>query len=310
MHISLDEINSIISKPETKAVLDEINTKYEINITSSDLLAWGGQGLIFKSKNNENTQNIIIKIPIYSSTKDKTIIEHTMLKEAQVYEFATMNNISCVPTLLSFSADGKYLIHSYVEGENLRDYIKKHDMHNRKEVAQQEWKIATELFHFCHNHTPAYIIRDFKEKNIIITNDNRLFFIDFGSVRQEFSSSLSGTKKNKIGTNSFLHWPLEQLIDTKSGNSKKSDYFSFGVMLYYTLYKEYPYTNKEKDFTLANKIRNHEYMLLLQKLKKSYNNNEIQYIIYKILVCTLNPDFEKRSFFEYKADYFSKINGN
>lgn len=304
MAVSSYEINSIISNSETQTVFDEINTKHGINITSSDLLTWGGQGLIFKSK-NKNTQNIIIKIPIYSSQKNKKIIEHTMLKEAQVYEFTTMNNISCVPTLLSFSADGKYLIHSYVEGENLREYIKNHNMANRKKVAQQEWKIATELFHFFHNHTPSYVIRDFKEKNIIITNDNKLFFIDFGSVRQEFSSSLSETRKNKIGTNSFLHWPLEQLIDTKSGNSKKSDYFSFGVMLYYTLYKVYPYTNSEQNFILANKIRKKEYSILLQKLKKSHNNNEIEYIIYKILVCTLNPNFKERSFFEYNDDYFN-----
>ena len=302
MAVSSYEINSIISNSETQTVFDEINTKHGINITSSDLLTWGGQGLIFKSK-NKNTQNIIIKIPIYSSQKNKKIIEHTMLKEAQVYEFTTMNNISCVPTLLSFSADGKYLIH--VEGENLREYIKNHNMANRKKVAQQEWKIATELFHFFHNHTPSYVIRDFKEKNIIITNDNKLFFIDFGSVRQEFSSSLSETRKNKIGTNSFLHWPLEQLIDTKSGNSKKSDYFSFGVMLYYTLYKVYPYTNSEQNFILANKIRKKEYSILLQKLKKSHNNNEIEYIIYKILVCTLNPNFKERSFFEYNDDYFN-----
>lgn len=310
MAISLNEINSILSSLETQSVINEINTKYGINITSSNLLTWGGQGLIFKSKNNENTQNIIIKIPIYYSTKNKIIIEHTMLKEAQVYEFVTMNNISCVPELLSFSEEGKYLIRLYVEGENLREYIKKHNLNDRKKAVQQEWKIATELFHFFHNHTPAYIIRDFKEKNIIITKNKKLFFIDFGSVRQEFSSSLSEVKKNKIGTNSFLHWPLEQLIDIKFGNSRKSDYFSFGVMLYYTLYKEYPYTNNEENFNLANKIRNNEYCILLQKLKKSYDNNEIEYIIYKILVCTLNPNFEKRSFFEYNDNYFSKAFGN
>lgn len=305
MLFSLDKINIIISKPETKAVFNEIKAKHKINITPYDLLTWGGQGLIFKS--THNNQNVIIKIPIYDSNRDKAIIEDTMLKEAKLYNLATINNITCVPKLLFFSNEGRYLVRSYVEGKNLREYIKKQDINNRKQIAKQEWKIATELFHFCHNHTPAYIIKDFKDKNIIITHDNKLFFIDFGSVSKETLHS-SYIEKNKLGTNSFFHLTLEQLSYTQTGNSKKSDYFSFGVMLYYTLYKEYPYTNNENNFHLAKKIRNTEYHIILNKLKKSYDNNEIEYIIYKLLVHTLNPNIEERNFFEYNDSYFTKVN--
>ena len=44
MLFSLDKINIIISKPETKAVFNEIKAKHKINITPYDLLTWGGQG--------------------------------------------------------------------------------------------------------------------------------------------------------------------------------------------------------------------------------------------------------------------------
>ena len=304
MALSFEEIKKIISNKETQTIFKEIKNKYGIDLSIFNLLTWGGQGLIFKTQDVITKENIVIKIPIYSPNKNKVIVEHTLLKEAQIYEYATNNHTTCVPALIAYSNEGKYLIHSYIEGENLREYIKSHS-NIRTKFVQLEWKMATELFSIFHNHNPSYIIRDFKEKNIIITANNNLFFLDFGSVRQEFSTSTSINKKNRLGTNAFLHWPLEQLIDLEYGNSRKSDYFAFGVMLYYTLFGIYPYTNNEENYECAVEIREKEYYKVIEHLQNYYDNNEIEEILLKILIDTLNPNFERRTFIEYDDSYFN-----
>lgn len=305
MALSFEEIQIIISNEETQMIFQEIKNKYGIELSILNLLTWGGQGLIFKTQDRITNEKIIIKIPIYSSNKNRAIIEHTLLKEIQIYEYTTKNHTSCIPSLVTFSEKGKYLIHSYIEGENLREYIKKHANISNK-LIQLEWRMATELFNIFHNHSPSYILRDFKEKNIIITANDNLFFLDFGSVRQEFSTASLVNKKNRLGTNAFLHWPLEQLVDLKYGNSRKSDYFSFGVMLYFTLFGKYPFTNNEQNYECALKTRKNRYNKLLEQLQNCYDNHVIEEIVFEILVCTLNPDFEKRTFIDYDDSYFSK----
>ena len=126
MALSFEEIKKIISNEETQMAFKEIKNKYGIELSIFNLLTWGGQGLIFKTQDIITKENIIIKIPIYSPNKNKVIVEHTLLKEAQIYEYATKNHTTCVPALIAYSNEGKYLIHSYIEGENLREYIKYH----------------------------------------------------------------------------------------------------------------------------------------------------------------------------------------
>ncbi len=305
MALSFEEIQIIIANEETQTIFQEIKNKYGIELSILNLLTWGGQGLIFKTQDRITNENIIIKIPIYSPNKNRAIIEHTLLKEIQIYEYTTKIHTTCVPSLVTFSEEGKYLIHSYIEGENLREYIKKHSNISNK-LVQLEWRMATELFNLFHNHSPSYILRDFKEKNIIITANDNLFFLDFGSVRQEFSTASSVNKKNRLGTNAFLHWPLEQLVDLKYGNSRKSDYFSFGVMLYFTLFGKYPFTNNEENYECAVEIRKNEYYKVVEQLEKYYYNNKIEEMVFQILISTLNPESERRLFIEYDDKYFGK----
>lgn len=99
-----------------------------------------------------------------------------------------------------------YIIMNYVEGISLKEYL---DTHNGKIEAGQFFSMIEPIIHALSNVQKEGIIhRDISPENIMVTEENRLVLIDFGSAREyEDNKSLSIILKHGYA-------PPEQYIST------------------------------------------------------------------------------------------------
>ncbi len=116
-----------------------------------------------------------------------------------------------------------FIAMEYVEGENLKDLLKKGKKFSLEEISKIINQIADAL-DYAHSH--KVIHRDIKPANIMITKDGKVKITDFGVAKLETTDMTSDGRT--IGTPNYMS--PEQARGEKADH--RSDIFSLGVMLY------------------------------------------------------------------------------
>ena len=147
----------------------------------------------------------------------------------------------------------RYYIMDYIEGVNLKTYLKKRHLLVDEAIALA--KLLLKMSQFLLKYDLVH--GDIKPENIIIIErDGKKIFkiIDFGSITEIYSTS------SKAGTPSYL--APERF--TQSAINEKTEIFAIGVTLYEALTGKYPYGEIEPFQTPTFKH---------PKSPRSYNNN-------------------------------------
>ena len=236
----------------------------------------GIYGKVYKVQNIENgyyyaikeinkTQNILSNIKILKELK----IENNLIKE------------------IIDTKEYLYIIMELCE-YNLENYIKKREdlisINEIKEILIQLNKIIKKM------NEENIIHRDLKLSNILISV-NKINKISFKLC----NFNLSKNTNLKLKNNKNILTIAPEII--KEGNiNNKNDIWSLGVIIYYLLFKEYPYKG-ESEILLYNDI------ISGKELKKS-NNNELNDLLNKMICIDLNKriswnDYFNHSFFKY-----------
>jgi len=121
-------------------------------------------------------------------------------------------------------ADAPYIVMEYVQGRELRDYLKdRQPMPLRNVVAI----ILQVLQALSHAHTHGVVHRDIKPGNIILLTDGQVKVTDFGIARLELSGSLTQVGM-AVGTPGYM--APEQF----SGHEldRRADLYAAGVVLF------------------------------------------------------------------------------
>lgn len=195
-------------------------------------------------------------------------------REAKILKHLKHPNI---PAFLdAFVIDGKrhrnyFLVQEYVQGKSLAQWIAE----GRHFTAEEAHKIALKLFNvlnYLHRFSPPLIHRDIKPQNILLTEDNQVYLIDFGSVRNRLKP---GDGSTVVGT--FGYMPPEQ---TRGRTVPASDIYSVGMTLIHIL-SHIPPSDMEEQ-RLQIKFQEHvnvskAFRRILEKmvepqLKKRYEN--------------------------------------
>ena len=182
--------------------------EYEIIRT----LGEGNQGQVWLVENKNTNQYAAMKIyPILNGA------------ESAKRELGILRRFGGkgVPYLLDYQEDEESirLVMEYIEGNSLRDLMKKQKIWKEKECIDIVCEIANILSTF-HCQSPTLIYGDLKPENIMIGQDRNVYFIDFGSVVEE------GERKRKVfGTKVYLP-PVEEDI------SPYRDTYALGVIMY------------------------------------------------------------------------------
>lgn len=120
-----------------------------------------------------------------------------------------------------------YFSMEYIDGVNLDDYIKQCGHIAENEAVEYIKKIATALKHL---HDSRMLHLDLKPKNVMRSNDGRLYLIDFGLSKQYLDNG-EAESSSTIGLGTAGYAPIEQ-ANFKGGFAPTLDIYALGATFY------------------------------------------------------------------------------
>lgn len=126
------------------------------------------------------------------------------------------------------TADARYVVREYIEGENLAQYAREHRFHEA-EIIQTGLQLSG-ILTCLHGRKNPIVHRDIKPENIIMQNDGSVSLIDFGISREYKNDQKSDTVV--VGTRQYA--APEQYGFQQTDN--RSDIYSLGMVLAWMLY--------------------------------------------------------------------------
>ena len=136
----------------------------------------------------------------------------------------------------NFTSGDPYLVLDFVEGMNLRVYLR--SLQGPVPIAQAvTW--GTELADaLAYLHSKGIVHRDLKPENILVSDDGRLVIIDFGSALQEGARRLTWRNLTEgVGTPDYMS--PEQIQGGRG--DQRSDIYAWGILMYELLSGHVPY---------------------------------------------------------------------
>ena len=233
----------------------------------------GTYGEVYKVKNIETREYYAMKQiekRRFKGNEDKLLNEVKKIKEIKTGNIILINEIID-------NKDFLYIIMDLCE-YNLEDYIKK----RKKPFSIYEIKVVlnqlNNTFKIMRNENIIY--RDLKPRNILISLDKldeciiKLSHYDLSKFINQSNSNLFS-----ITENLFTMAP-EILKNEKEIINEKCDIWSLGILIYYMLFKEYPYNGKG-EYQILEEISSNK------KLKLS-ENEELNDLLFKMLKVKVN----------------------
>jgi len=200
--------------------------------TEVSLLARGGQKIVFSAR-HKNYEVCVIKL--YFSLDDPRAqreidIEKEMHLEAVPQIFDTGHiEYEHMPTL--------YVVEEKIQGTELRKLLNQGLIFSLKQAVDF---LEQGLIFINQIENKGIIHRDIKPENIIVTDDGRVYFIDFGIARILGEVSLTKTEA-LIGPHTPGYAAPEQFNNLKREIDSRTDIFSIGVVTYECLTGKNPF---------------------------------------------------------------------
>jgi TolB-like protein len=190
----------------------------------------GGMGIVYKAEDIKLKRCVALKF-LPPHLADWAELKERFLIEAQAAAALSHPNI-CVIHEIGESDERPYIAMEYVEGETLRDKIKKGPL-NPEEALAITSQVAAGL---ADAHRKGIIHRDIKSANIMVTEKGQAKVMDFGLAKLRGGSSLTRSQTT-LGTVAYMS--PEQ---ARGGAlDQRTDIWSLGVVLYEILAGELPF---------------------------------------------------------------------
>lgn len=124
-----------------------------------------------------------------------------------------------------------YLVQEFIEGNSLASRIAEGTHFTEREALELAEQLC-EILAYLHSFSPPIIHRDMKPGNIIITQDQRVFLIDFGAVREKILADYSTFGGGSTIAGTFGYMPFEQF---QGRALPASDIYALGMTLIHAL---------------------------------------------------------------------------
>ena len=200
--------------------------RYEIRRT----LGEGGMGAVYQAEDRELGRIVALKVIRPELARNPDMLQR-FKQEILLASKVTDRNIIRIYDL--GDADGvKFITMEYVEGEDLRDIVRRGKLAPTKAVAIIE-QVVNGLEAA---HRAGIIHRDLKPGNIMLSSDGRVVVMDFGLARSLGGDGLTQTGA-MLGTMEYMSPEQAQARDLDA----RSDIFTVGLILYELLTGETPF---------------------------------------------------------------------
>ena len=212
--------------------------KYQI----VDEIGRGGMGVVYRAEDLKLKRSVALKF-LPPHLTDSPELRERFLIEAQAAAALSHPNI-CVIHEVGESEERPYIAMEYVEGESLRDKIKKKALKTEDTLAIAS-QVAAGL---AEAHRKGIIHRDIKSANIMVTAKGQAKVMDFGLAKLRGGSSLTKSQTT-LGTVAYMS-PEQARGDELD---QRTDLWSLGVVLYEMLTGELPFRG-DRDLSVIHSI--------------------------------------------------------
>jgi len=206
----------------------------------------GGMGVVYKAEDLKLKRPVALKF-LPPHLMDAAELKERFMIEAQAAAALSHPNI-CVIHEVGESEERPYIAMEYIEGETLRDKVKRGPL-PAEEALDMAIHVAAGL---GDAHLKGIIHRDIKSANIMVTAKGQAKVMDFGLAKLRGGSSLTRSQST-LGTVAYMS--PEQ---ARGGDlDQRTDIWSLGVVLYEMLTGKLPFRG-DHDQTVIHSILHEE----------------------------------------------------
>lgn len=195
-----------------------------LGLTDVTLLKTTGQKHVYTATSPVHGK-IILKVVKPGQNTERIKREIEILKGCREFNTSTIYDDN---TIICEDEEYFYILESFIEGENLRDFISHRGTINYDEVTNF---LQTILYDLTILEQRNLVHRDIKPENIMRTSDGQYFLIDFGIARDLNKESLTDTNST-YGPHTLGYAPMEQIDNEKTNINSQTDIYSTGVIAY------------------------------------------------------------------------------
>ena len=209
-----------------------------------DELGRGGMGVVYKAREESLQRFVAIKM-LGSQLVDNESIALRFMREARAV--ADLNHPNVVQVFrVDRHEDQPYFVMEYVEGESLKQLIRRENKLQPMRALQILKEVGNGL---AAAHDKGVIHRDIKPENIMLTKYGGVKVVDFGIARVEEPGTRLTTTGMGLGTPSYISPEvcLSQEVD------QRSDIFSMGIVLFEMLTGDIPFKS-DSPFEMMTKV--------------------------------------------------------
>jgi serine/threonine protein kinase len=220
-------------EPAQHALIGQSVGKYKI----SRLIGTGGMGVVFEAIHETLNQRVAIKVMHRKLMTDQAA-EQRFMNEARTTSLVHHVGLVKVHDFGKLSDGSAYMMMEYLEGESLRDRLKRKERLPLLDSLRITRQIAVAL---AAAHDKGVIHRDLKPENVLMVEDTetpsgeRAKVLDFGIAKV---LEPEGGEVLKTTTGAILGTPTYMSPEQCRGigqTSDRSDVYSLGCMLYQML---------------------------------------------------------------------------
>jgi serine/threonine-protein kinase len=160
---------------------------------------------------------------------------------------------SIVKMYASFEERGNlYLVMEYVEGETIKQYVKRQGAIPESKAIRLLVDILSAL-----GYAPrqGYVHRDIKPSNIMIRPNGKVCLLDFGIAKDMNRSQRLTFMQMSLGTHGYMSPEQADGYDIDT----RSDIYSLGCVLFYMLTGRHAIEEQENDYKTCMAILNHSF---------------------------------------------------
>ena len=248
---------------------------------------------VYKVKNNE-TGNYFVLYEI-DKKKYKMYFNQSLNQENYIKQFQLKNTI---PIIEKINTNEFFYLITEFPLINLEDYLKIRKENLSIEEIREILLQLKQYFKLLRENN--FIYKNLKLSNIILFS-NKIDKISFNLLEFNLNSSIDENQNNKqlkkINDTQLTKSP--ELLQKKNPITQKTDLWSLGIIIYYLLFREYPYNGKTE-------VELFEDIISKKKLKIT-NNILLDDLISKMLIFNDNERISWNEYFNHKFFKIKKI---
>jgi len=210
---------------------------FEKRYILDEKLGQGTYGTVYKAYDKQERKEVACKI-LREKAKQKD-------KNAFVFEAQLLSRLHhpSIPKYYDFGImeNGHYyFIMEYAKGKTLEEKMQEKDL-SLNDAISIFCRLCNTLYYV---HSLDVIHNDIKPRNIIITDDNHVVLIDWGSAKLVDKGAIARKERAKQSTKGTPLYIAPELI-LQFLPSSASDQYALGVILYELLTGDYPFYERD-----------------------------------------------------------------